>query len=354
MRPRLLLFFFAVVGPSAGCSDCGRAAPSAAADAGAPASSAAASAAALAGGRPGTVIVSGLSEPSALAASATHLFIADAAAGTILRVGRDGGPPEVLAREQDRPSMLALLGEDVVWLNAPSGKRTPAAADDGRSGVFKCTPSKVPCAVQPVRKGSFASMVTTDKDVFLTESLDEKRFAVSRVTGPTVARIGEHDGKPTAMTADEANAYVATFGTSNKPKIIQLPRAPGEQRELTFSGPGFNAIGDDGDQLLGTGVIDRKFGLFRVAKGTGLASLLAPDVAPGVFATSGELVYFVSGKDLALHKVPRAGGPGTVVATIPQITEPTDLVVDGDSAYVSGKEAGDAGGTGAIVRVSLR
>ena len=351
---RLALTLAALVTAS-GCQDCRRAPPpaetptsSSSADAApAPESSVPANTPAA------SVVAAGLDSPTALTADATHLYFADAHAGTINRVPREGGPPVVLARNQATPSRVALLGDDVVWLNVGSGKRTAPHA----AGVFACSTKKA-CEVRPVREGSFAGLVVSAKDIFLTEKLDDTRFAVVRVTGPATARLGEHDGRPLAMTTDAASVYVSTLGVTSSAKIVQVPRLPGkkgEESELTLRGHGLNAIADDGDQLLGYGRHRREVRALPRGEGRRDRDPLARDVPPGVFAVNGDQVYFVSGSDLTLRKIARTGGgAGFVVGTLPGITKPTALVIVDGWAYVSGKDAGDAGDTGRIVRLSLR
>jgi hypothetical protein len=308
------------------------------------------------------VFLSGLGAPSALALDATHLYFADAAAGTINRVSRDGGTPEVLVRDQQVPSSLALLADDAFWLNAGTAKLGAASVDESKSGVFSASTKAKTAVVRTVRKGPIVAMVLSpaasagDKpELFIVEAIDDgKRGALSRVTGPTITRIAEIDGKPMALAADKTSAYVATFGATNKSKIVQAPRLPGEKKEIPFSGPGFNALDVDGDHILGTGVVEHKFGLFRVPKTGGGAVLLAPDVAPGLFAASGDDLYFVSGSDHALKKMPRTGGAATVVASLSGI-EATDLAITDGWAWIAGTARGDAGaGGGAILRLSLR
>lgn len=372
MRRRLALVTGASLLLLSGCSDCGRASQPSSADAGvsdAASASAPADAAAseLANAPVATSVIEGLAQPAALLVSGSHIYFADATAGTIARAPRDGGQLEVLASDQAAPSSLALLGDDIVWLNASKTKwgAAPASASaDGKSGVFKCTPSQIPCVVRPVRAGAFATMGVTGKDVVVTESVDDKHLAISRITGPTLTRIAEHEGRPMAMTADATYAYVATFGIKNQAKVLvaALAGRPGDEKtttELPFRGPGFNALKDAGDQLLGTGVVDRKFGLFRVPKDAPRASLLAHDVAPGAFAVSGEHVFFVSGKDMSLRKVKLSGGKSEVAGRLPPgIAESTAVALSDGFIYVAGKGAnntsGDGGASGVVVRLAVR
>ncbi|MBX3203851.1 MAG: hypothetical protein KF764_02220 [Labilithrix sp.] len=302
----------------------------------------------------GTAIVHGLGEPGSLAIDATHVYFADKATGTVARVPHDGGEREILATGREAPSQLALSGADVVWLDGGGSLPSTEGGDASKRGVFACSREKTPCTVRNVRAGTFVALVAADGGLFLAEKLDPKRFAVSRVAGDELTRVGDHEGRAIAMTVDRANVYVATFGAANKPKIVTVPRKAGAHQEVTFSGPGFNHLADDDDQLLGTGIISHQFGLFRVAKGASTTTLLAADVAPGVFARHGDDVYFVSGADLTLRKVPRSGGAATVVGRLTGLDEPTALAIADGWAYVSGKAAGDAGGSGAILRLPVR
>lgn len=352
---------------ASGCSDCGRA-PRAEArdDAAGPASAApSASGPPSAGGPPpagasaaadapaATVIARGLGKPRALVVDATHVYFADTLARTIGRVPRDGGAPEDVAIGREAPARLAFSGDELVWLDG--GGPLPAAPDAGAvaRGVFACSPAKVPCSVRTVRAGSFVTLVAAGAELFVAENLGSSRFAVSRVTDKALTRVGEHDGHAMAMTTDGSSLYVATSSALDRAKVVTLPLAKGATREVTLRGPGLNNIDDDGDELLGTGMIDRRFGLFLLAKSGDDVAFAAPDVAPGLYARRGDVIYFVGGADRSLRRVPRAGGTATVVGRLTGIDEPSGLAIADGWAYVGGKAAGDAGSTGTIVRIPL-
>lgn len=360
----------AVAAWASGCSDCGRA-PRLEPyedDAASPAASASpeASAGTAADAPAAAVVARGLGKPRSLVVDATHVYFADALTGTIGRVPREGGAPEDLATGRETPGRLAFSGEELVWLDG--GGSFPSAAPEGgvvARGVFACSPAKVPCSVRAVRAGTFVTLVAAGGQLLVAENLDSTRFVVSRVTDEGLTRVGEHEGRATAMTADRANAYVATFSPLDRATIVTLPLAKGAPSAVTLRGPGFNNVDADGEQLFGTGILDRRFGLFRVttsgsdakrggdAASGGAVTFLAPDVAPGLYARRGDDVYFVGGADRSLRKVSIGGGSSTVVGRLTGIDEPGALAIADGWAYVGGKAAGDAGGAGAIVRLSL-
>lgn len=109
------------------------------------------------------------------------------------------------------------------------------------------------------------------------------------------------------------------------------------------------AIPVDGPELFYTGAFGGELGVFAAAKATGVARLLAPiaaGVSPLGVAVAGDQVYWIDQATAptawTLHRVARAGGPVTTIAT--SATPLSTLGADAGAVYWLVRDAADASG----------
>ena len=67
------------------------------------------------------VVSQGFSHPWDLAVDASHLWLTDRKAGTILRVSKQGGRAQIVAQNQTNPLSLAVDDEFVYWVEPDKG-----------------------------------------------------------------------------------------------------------------------------------------------------------------------------------------------------------------------------------------
>jgi sugar lactone lactonase YvrE len=150
-----------------------------------------------------------------LAADAHHLYWTDTARRAVLRVARDGGPPELLAPTGPEPYNIALDDDSVYWRDG--------TLDDGR--VMAVAKRGGPARALVAGGESFPRGIAVDASGVYWTAGDPKAGRVERVgrdgTGRvTLARgqLGVH-----SIALDDGFAYFTAWGGGSVWKAAKPP-----------------------------------------------------------------------------------------------------------------------------------
>jgi hypothetical protein len=270
----------------------------------------------------------------AIATTKTHVYFGDAEDDWLLSLAKAGGTePKRVARHA--PVNTALVADDtsLTWIATP-GDTVLRLPLDGAA-----TPTTIR------EREIFTDVAAHGGDVFLVTAA-AGGGALTRITGPTAARLASFDVVPRAVMVDATNAFVVTAKS-----VVRTPRKRGEVTTLA-TGAGFgNATSDDACIYVTTKHASSR-AILRVPKyGGAMTSMSGIDGvrdAP-IAVRKGEVFFFDEGRPaLRAHAID--AGTTRTVSEDPAFERVNALVIDDDGAWVATGEAS----SGLIVHVPLR
>lgn len=254
----------------------------------------------------------------AIATTKTHVYFGDAADDALLAVPKSGGEPVRLARRAPMPGALAIDAGVVVWIGSPGDVvlRLPL---DGAS-----TPTTIR------DRGIFTDVAAHGGDVLFVEAIDG-HGALTRITGPTTARLATLDAMPRALAIDEEDAFVVT-----PTRVLRAPRQRGEVQTLATE-PGFGTIALDRENVYVTAKRGSTRALVRIPKHGGAAvDVVASGVRDAPIAVrDGEVFFFDEAR-------PVVRTPSRLVSEHVSLEHPTALAADDDGLFVAAGDDEDA------------
>ncbi|MCC6901986.1 MAG: hypothetical protein IT377_23645 [Polyangiaceae bacterium] len=202
-----------------------------------------------------------------LAVTPTHVYFSEQEAGRVLRVPRDGGPAEELAKGQGQPGAFVLGDGVVYWLDHGASAVMSLPVDGaGPPQVLAAFPKKagglavdathvytivgdfkdgralhrVPVAGGPAEKltethGS-GDIVVDSTQVYWAEANLPGRVARAPIAGGAAEAVQVNEGLPVAVALDESSVYFSEGnGISAQYRVWRAPKSGGEP-ELLVNG----------------------------------------------------------------------------------------------------------------------
>ncbi|MDC0746103.1 Vgb family protein [Polyangium mundeleinium] len=261
----------------------------------------------------------GASSPRALALDTTSVYWTTA--GSVMKVGLNGGSVTTLASDQVMPAGIAVESEKVYWGENWS---TLNAVPTGGGPIVKLATDGINSAPQCVAiGGSHLYWVNSNSG-----------DAVRRVplAGGTAVTIVPAVDVPQCLTVDSDFVYFTSMDgdqTSTGGKIRKVPRDGGTP-EVLVSGQHFPyMITADAGNLYWTDVGNDK--IMKVSKSGGAPQVLATGDYPAGIAVDSNYVYWANRYAGTVMKVPVGGGPAETIA--PDQNSPAAVAVDATSIY---------------------
>lgn len=284
-----------------------------------------------AGARPRVLVKA---EARAIALYGTNVVYGDTVEDGVFVIPKAGGEAKRIARRSPISRTFAIDNEEISWVASPGDAVLKASL---HTGAFPTT----------IRdRGIFADVAATGGDVFISEVVGAGG-ALTRITGPTAARLAAFDGPPRGLVVDATYAYIVT-----PTKIFRTPHVKGEL-ETIATGADFEWPALSGDQLyvLGHGEGPKRRAILAIPKAGGAPVAIARDVRDAPIAIEGgELLWFDASRPqlralvLADPKAaPRIVSEDDVLATA------NAIALDSTTAYV-GTGSKDAGAIVTIAR----
>jgi hypothetical protein len=174
--------------------------------------------------------------------------------------------------------------------------------------------------------------------VFITEALGAGG-ALTRVTGPTAARLVTLDAPPRALLVDASHAYIVT-----PTRILRTPHERGALETIATGTSLAYAEADDTSVYYVTEV-DKVKVIARIPKAGGVPTILVRDVRDAPIEVEGGEIFYLDAARPQLRAVPAQGGATRVVAEDEVPATASALEADRATIFV----ATGARETGAIV-----
>lgn len=284
-----------------------------------------------AGARPKLLVKA---EARALALYSTNVVYGDTVEDGVFVIPKTGGEPKRLARRSPISHTFAIDNEEISWVASPGDAVLKASL---HTGVFPTT----------IRdRGIFADVAATRGDIFVNEVIGAGG-ALTRITGPTAARLAAFDGPPRGLVVDASHAFIVT-----PTKIFRTPHVKGEL-ETIATGADFEWPTLSGDRLYVVGEGDgfKRRAIFSIPKTGGTPTPIARDVRDAPIAIEGgELLYFDSARpQLRALVLSDPKGTPRIVAEDDALATATAIALDGATAFV-GTGSKDAGAIVTIAR----
>lgn len=269
----------------------------------------------------------------ALATTKTHVYFGDADDGWLMALPKTGAPePTRVARHAPVTSALVADATSLTWIASPGDTvlRLPFAGASSPTTIRE--------------REIFTGLAADGGDVFLVGAASGGG-ALTRITGPTAARLASLDAVPRAVMVDASNVFVVT------PKsVLRTPRRRGEVTTLA-TGTAFGTAASDDACLYVTTKQGTSRAILRVPKyGGAMTALSAVDGvrdAP-IAVRKGEVFFFDEGRAvLRAHAID--AGTTRVVSEDSAFERVNALAIDDDGVWVATGEAS----SGAILRVPL-
>lgn len=293
---------------------------------------------AIAGARPQTLA---RTNSRAIAVDAAHVYFgsdSDDALFVIDKLVRENAEPKRLARHAPIHGALSYDAHDttLAWIGSPGDAVFRVSAAGGAPSTVR-------------DRGIFTDVVSSGGDVFITEA-QGSGGVLTRVTGPTAARLASIEGTPHGIVVDGDQVFVATSS-----RLAATSRTRGSVKEIA-RGAGFESPQFDDGWVFAT-MVDPKQSrtrtLVRVAKTGGPLETLATGVRDAPIAVSQGVVYWFdaeSGKLLAADARGTTPATARLVSLDPVFEHVRALAVDDDGAFIAAGTGEDA----RIVVVSFR
>lgn len=274
----------------------------------------------------------------ALATTKTHVYFGDADDDWLAALPKDaltGLTPEVTRFAWHAPVRGALVADatSLTWIAAP-GDTVLRMPLDG---------STTPTTIR--EREIFTDVAAEGGDVFLVGAASGGG-ALTRITGPTAARLASFDAVPRSVMVDAVNVFVVT------PKsVLRTPRRRGEVTTLA-TGTSLGASASDDSCIYVTAKHGTSRVIMRVPKyGGAMTAMSAIDgVRDAPIAVQKGEVFFFDESRPALRAHAIDTGTTRVVSDDPVFERVNAMAVDDEAAWVATGEAS----SGAIVRVPLR
>jgi hypothetical protein len=313
-------------------------------------------------------LISGLSDPTAIALDATNLYLTDSVAGTVMKAALDGDTPTTLASGQTTPLAIAVDATSVYWANAGTaannytdgalmkvalGGGTPitlaSAQSEGITALF-WVPTAIAVDATSVYWANAGTLATNDAvGTIMKVALD----------GGTPVTLASGQNFPAVVAVDGSNVYWTNAGTSSfgdlvaDGSVMMLPVGGGTPTTLASAqvGPGPIAV-DDTSVYWATAAT-----VFKVPLSGGTPLTLASgQTDPYLMAVDGTSVYWTNTWGGSVVKVPLDGG--TAVTLAAGQNNMTGIAVDAANVYFTTFDGAGANGftpfTGAGVGGVLR
>jgi hypothetical protein len=260
----------------------------------------------------------------AIATDERRVYFGDDDDDAVLAVDKQGGAPSRIAKRAPVFGSIALDGDGLIWIATPGDV------------VLKVSLSSS-APPQTLRdRGIFTDLVTSRGDVFVTE-VTPGGGALTRITGPTAATIGDLEGPPRGMAVDETSAYVALTQA-----LVRLPRARGAIATIATGARLTDPHVDERYVYVTTTSTGDDALVARAPKTGGALAPVVRSVRPGTPTAlyAGEL-YFIDARRPELRAVSLTGGAARIVATGDILESAVAMVVDRDGAFLATGDAGE-------------
>lgn len=258
----------------------------------------------------------------AILLNSSNVYYGDTVDDGVYVIPKAGGEPRRIARRAPTSRTFAIDNDEISWVANPGDAVLRTSL---HSGAFPAT----------IRdRGIFADVAAIRGDVFVTEILGAGG-ALTRITGPTAARLTQFEGTPRGLAVDGDFVYVVT-----PTRVFRTPHVRGELETIAI-GANFEWPVLDGGllYLLSDGEGPKRRAIVAVPKKGGTPTTIVKAARDAPFAIEGgELVWFDAAKP-QLVAMPTSGATSgvipRVVAEDERLALPTALALDATTAFVA-------------------
>jgi hypothetical protein len=269
----------------------------------------------------------------ALATTKTHVYFGDADDGWLFAMPKAGATePARVARHAPVTNALVADATWLTWIASPGD--SVLRMHHGATGE--------PTTIR--EREIFTGVAADGADVFLIGAASGGG-ALTRITGPTAARLATFDSVPRSVMVDASNVFVVTSKS-----VLRTPRQRGEVTTLA-TGTAFGAATSDQSCVYVTTQHGSSRAILRVPKyGGAMTSLSGIDgVRDAPIAVHAGEVFFFDEARPALRAHAIDSGKTRVVSEDPVFERVNAIALDDDGVWVATGEAS----SGAVVRVPL-
>lgn len=273
----------------------------------------------------------------AIATTKTQVYFGDAEDDTLFAVPKKNatGASAVTRIARRAPVSGALVADEtsLTWIASP-GDAVLRMPLDGSSAPTTIRDREI-----------FTDVAASGGEVFLTGAA-AGGGALTRITGPTAARLASFDVVPRSVFVDATSVFIVTTKS-----VLRTPRKRGEVTTLA-TGAGFGAATSDDACIYVSVVRGSSRAILRVPKYGGATNVTSSTdgVRDAPIAVRGGEVFFFDEARSALRAHAIDAKTTRLVSDDPIFERVSALAVDEDGAWVATGEAS----SGAVVHVPFR
>jgi uncharacterized repeat protein (TIGR03803 family) len=293
-------------------------------------------------------LISGLSDPSAVAVDATNLYFTDSVAGTVMKAALNGDAPSTLASGQTTPLAIAVDATSVYWVNDGTA---PNSYADG-SIMKVALGGGTPVTLASGQSYAFAIALDATSVYWANEGATSSDGTIMKVAlgGGTPITLASGQSNPVGIAVDATSVYWANAGTTSfgnlvdDGSVMKLPVGGGTPTTLASAQIGPMPIAIDGVSVYwATGGT-----VFKVPLSGGTPITLATGQSyPWLLAVDGTSVYWTNFYGGSVAKVPLDGGTAVTLASGQNYA--LGIAVDATNLYFTNN---DGAGVGGVLRIA--
>jgi uncharacterized repeat protein (TIGR03803 family) len=288
-------------------------------------------------------LISGVSDPTAIAVDATNLYFTDSVAGTVMKAALNGDAPSTLGSGQTTPLAIAVDATSVYWANEGTTANSYTDGSIMKVALGGGTP------ITLASGQSYAQTIAVDATgvYWANAGATSSDGTIMQVAldGGTPITLASGQSNSLGIAIDATSVYWVNAGTTSNGNLVddgsvmKLPLGGGTPTTLASAQFGPGAIAVDGTSVYWatTGTV------FKVPLSGGTPVTLASAQSdPWLMAVDGTSVYWTNFYGGSVVKVPLDGG--TVVTLASGQNNAEGIAVDATNVYFTNYDGADVGG----------